>query len=231
MTKVIAEIGQNYNGEIKLAENLIEEASAAGADYAKFQLFDVDAIFSKINNPWYEYNQKNQLTKDQYFRLVECGLKNGIEVFASPFDIERASWIKESGSKVVKIASRSIFDQELLEYCSSNFDTLICSLGFWDRNGYPNIEGGASVRFLYCKSEYPAIITRQELFESLSGERISGFSDHTVGVDASLAAISYGVDIIEKHFTLDKKMFGPDHLGSANVTDLHTICSFARYYD
>jgi len=76
MTKVIAEIGQNYNGEIKLAENLIEEASAAGADYAKFQLFDVDAIFSKINNPWYEYNQKNQLTKDQYFRLVEYGLKN-----------------------------------------------------------------------------------------------------------------------------------------------------------
>jgi sialic acid synthase SpsE len=112
----IAEIGQNFNGDLVLAKELIWAASESGANVAKFQLFNAAQLFSKHNNPWYEYNLSNELTLDQVYELsVECDLAK-IEFMATPFDNVRVSWLEEIGVSRYKLASRSIQDYRKADY-------------------------------------------------------------------------------------------------------------------
>ena len=225
MVEIIAEIGQNHNGDMDLAKEMIRTAKDYGADVAKFQLFDPEKIFTDKSDPWYDYNRKTELTEEAVKCLADECEKVGIEFMASVFDVERVSWLERIGVKRHKVASRSIRETELIDAMCKTGKPLLVSLGMWDSPEFPVIKTAADVGFLYCVSEYPTDIRRLN-FASVDFERYLGFSDHTVGVLAPMAAMARGARIIEKHFTLDKGMYGPDHKGSMTPDELTQIHEF-----
>lgn len=223
--EIIAEIGQNHNGDMELAKKLIRSAKNNGADAAKFQVFDADKTFGKANNPWYEYNRKTQLTCENVLFFADECAKAGIEFLASVFNPDRVKWLEKAGVKRYKIASRSINDRELIEAVASTGKPMIVSLGHWYNPGFPEIKSAAKVSFLYCIAKYPANFTDLKLSD-VDFKKYAGFSDHTAGITASQVAISRGAQIIEKHFTLDKSYYGPDHSGSMTPDELRQIHEF-----
>ena len=223
--EIVAEIGQNHNGDLNLAFELIHTAKECGADVAKFQLYDARALFPKRNNEWYEYNCKTELSREQFSLLAkECKMV-GIEFLVSVFDVERVSWAEEVGVRRYKVASRSINDKELLQAVTRTGKPMIVSLGMWKGVQFPVIEGAKKVDFLYCISKYPTPLSDVKM-ASVDFNKYSGFSDHTVGISAALVAFSRGARILEKHFTLDKEMYGPDHSVSMTPDELRQLNKF-----
>ena len=113
--EIIAEIGQNHNGDLDLAKKLIHKAKENGANVAKFQLYDAKTLFPREGNPWYEYNCNTELSRDDVEELFEECSKADIEFMASVFDTTRIGWLEELGVFRYKIASRSIYDQDIIE--------------------------------------------------------------------------------------------------------------------
>jgi len=225
--EIIAEIGQNHNGDMGLAREMIHMVKENGADVAKFQLYDAVKLFPKEANPWYEYNCKTELSREHVRLLNEECIKANIEFMASVFDTERIQWLEEIGVKRHKIASRSIHDTTLINAVCKTGKPLLVSLGMWDKKDFPAIPTKSKVDFLYCISKYPTSL--QDLhFNDIDFKKYAGFSDHTIGVNAPVAAIAKGAGIIEKHFTLDKKMYGPDHEGSMTSEELKFIDQFRK---
>jgi N-acetylneuraminate synthase/N,N'-diacetyllegionaminate synthase len=223
--EIIAEIGQNHNGDLGLAKELICMAAAGGANVAKFQVYDARTLFSKENNPWYEYNCRTELSRSQIESLAATCREVGVEFMASVFDVERISWLESVGVGRYKIASRSIRDTALIAALARTRKPLIVSLGFWGESKFPVIETSAPVDFLYCVSKYPTPLEDVGLAR-VDFERYAGFSDHTLGMTASMAALARGARIIEKHLTLDKAMEGPDHACSMDPGELRVLCQF-----
>lgn len=223
MIEIIAEIGQNHNGDLNLAFELIREAKKAGADVAKIQVYDAVALFPKQDNPWYDYNLKTELNRDQISRIAEECDRVGIEFLTSVFDTKRIEWLEDLGVKRYKVASRSIHDQPLLNALIATHKPLLISLGHWDNQDFPDLKTTQPVDFLYCISNYPTKLADVHLSQ-VDFNRYSGFSDHTEGITASFAAMALGARIIEKHFTLDKTMYGPDHSCSASPVELGQLC-------
>lgn len=217
--EIIAEIGQNHDGDMGRACELIHAAKAGGADVAKFQLFDAPRLFPRENNPWYDYNCKTELIFEQAERLKrECD-DAGIEFMASAFDPERVGWLETLGVRRHKIASRSINDEVLIKAVAETDKPFLVSLGAWTEPGFPQFPEGGEVFFLYCVSEYPTPFERLR-FGEIDFSVYAGFSDHTIGVEAAAIAMSRGAGILEKHFTLDKSSYGPDHAGSMTPDEL-----------
>ncbi len=223
--EIIAEIGQNHNGELSLALELIHAARENGADVAKFQLYDARELFPEECNPWFEYNCKTEIDPDRLLLLAEECRKAGIEFFASVFDVERVGWLEEIGVKRYKIASRSIHDAELLRAVAETGKPIIASLGMWHGKDFPKIGDTSPIDYLYCVSQYPAPLSELKL-ASVDFTRYAGFSDHSMGVTAALVAFSRGARILEKHFTLDKSMHGPDHKGSMTPGELKELSEY-----
>ena len=211
--EIIAEIGQNHNGDMGLARELIDAARDSGADVAKFQLFDARALFSKEGNPWYDYNLSTELARDDLEPLAEYCASRDIEFMCSVFDIERIAWLEAIGARRYKIASRSVGDSDLIAACAQTGKPLLVSLGMWEGQGFPDISAPGGVEFLHCISKYPTPLEDVGLAD-IDFSVYAGFSDHTIGIAASVAAFARGAGIVEKHFTLDKDMYGPDHAGS-----------------
>lgn len=231
-TELFAEIGQNHNGDMALAKELIWAAKEAGADVAKFQLFDARALFptKEEGNEWFDYNCKTELSKEQLHLLAaECDAA-GIEFMSSVFDEERVDWLEELGVKRYKIASRSVHDTKLIEKIYATGKPIIFSLGMWEGAGFPKTPDDSRTSFLYCISKYPTALEDVHL-NQVDFETYGGFSDHTIGVSASIAALARGARIIEKHLTLDTKMYGPDHAGSATPDDFKLIDQFRKDWE
>lgn len=223
---IIAEIGQNHNGDMNVARKLIRLAREKGADIAKFQLYDVDKIFSP-DFEWYREAKQAQLSREQITELAgECD-RAGIEFMVSVFDLERLRWTEEIGMKRYKIASRSIYDKGLIGAVASTGKEIIVSLGMYKEKGFPIIKTKGELRFLYCVSKYPTMPEDLD-FLSVDFDKYAGFSDHTLGIEAALVAMARGAKIIEKHFTLDKNMHGPDHSGSMDPNELGMLVEHAR---
>lgn len=222
--EIIAEIGQNHNGDMDIAKKLIQAAKEVGADVAKFQLYDAKALFPQEGNPWYEYNLSTEISKTQLIELYQECQKYEIEFMASVFDVERIQWLEELNVKRYKIASRSIHDETLIHHLEQTNKPLIASLGYWTKKHFPNIKS-SKVDYLYCISKYPTDLSDLK-FSHVDFTQYSGFSDHTLGIAASQIAMSRGARIIEKHLTLDKSMYGPDHLCSMNIDELAQLCVF-----
>lgn len=225
--EIIAEIGQNHNGDMGLAVEMIHAAKENGADVVKFQLYNARKLFPVDNNPWYEYNCKTELSRGQVGMLAEESRKAGIEFMASVFDLSRVEWLEELGVRRHKVASRSIYDNQLIERLILTGKPLLVSLGMWNKDGFPEIRTSANVDFLYCVSKYPTLLEDVKLGR-VDFTKYSGFSDHTIGIAASVAALARGARIIEKHFTLDKTMYGPDHICSIMPGELLAIDSFRK---
>lgn len=244
---VIAEIGHNGNGNMRLNKLMIEEAKACGADIAKFQLYDTDVI----KKPWqsrYMELKMAELTKEDVFELKAHCDKVGIEFMASAFDPIRVAWLEEVGVKRHKLASRSIYDKETIDAMVATGKPIIASLGKW-KNPAPNVEGKELIvgnmkyifpsfkaEFLYCISEYPAYIT-EEMFPNIFSNKqtgddktggYAGFSDHSLGMYWAREAVKRGATIIEKHFTLDKSLPGFNQKGSCDPTELKDFITYVR---
>ena len=230
--EIIAEIGVNHNGDMQVATDLIWQCKRAGADVAKFQLYDPRKRPNINEHRWKDVLLKSRLTKRQVMQLaMECK-KADIEFMASCFDIERVGWCELVGVKRYKIASKSIYDEELAEAIAKTGKPVIVSRGMVDQKiGSPSIERikQGNIYELYCISKYPA------RWEDLSFKVISkgggfwelvyaGFSDHTFGITASIVAMGLGAKIIEKHVTLSKTMPGPDHFFSLLPEELAELC-------
>jgi sialic acid synthase SpsE len=223
--EIIAEIGQNHNGDLSTAIEMIYIAKECGADVAKFQLYDAVKLFPTMGNPWFEYNCKTEIKKDQLCKLFEECNKANIEFMASVFDNERIKWLEELGVKRYKIASRSIEDSELINALCLTGKPLIVSLGYWFEKEFPVFPAKAKIDYLYCISKYPTPL-EDVLLSKVDFSKYSGFSDHTLGISASMAALARGARIVEKHFTLNKNSLGPDHSCSMNPAELTALAQF-----
>ena len=225
--KIIAEIGHNHNGDMGLARELISAAASSGAHIAKFQLFDAKKLFSRVGNPWYEYNLSTELSQMQTSELASFCESQNIEFMASAFDVERLMWLENLNVKAHKLASRSLNDKTLIVKMLETQKPLLVSLGMWHGEEFPPWCVSQQTYFLHCISEYPAPYEKLRL-ASIDFSKYSGFSDHSIGIQAACIAIARGAQIVEKHFTLDKDLFGPDHQGSMEPDELRQLVQFTQ---
>ncbi len=223
--EIIAEIGQNHNGDMTLAKELIIAAKESGADVAKFQIFNAEETFGTENNPWIDYNKKTELSRDDVNLLHEECQSHRIEFMSSIFHSRYIDWLEYLNVKRYKVASRSIHNKNLINSLLLLKKPLIISLGFWKEENFPNFDLKNKIDYLYCISKYPTDLSDLNL-NIVNFKEYSGFSDHSTGTSAAIYALSNGAKIIEKHFTLDKNMYGPDHNLSANPEELTSIVKF-----
>tara|TARA_B100000989_G_scaffold298754_1_gene289621 strand:- start:1544 stop:2257 length:714 start_codon:yes stop_codon:yes gene_type:complete len=229
-SEIIVEIGQNHDGYISKAKELIYAAKENGGDVAKFQLFNAKKLFKRKNNKWFDYNCKCELSLKQLYEIKETCDKVKIEFMASVFDLERFNWLKKINVKRFKIASRSIEDTNLISNVINENKPVIVSLGFWKKEKLPNFQPCKKIFYLFCISDYPTAIKKIN-FNTIDFKKYNGFSDHTVGVEASMIALSRGASIIEKHFTIDKKSYGPDHNCSMTPDELKLLANYKKITD
>lgn len=241
MVLIIAEIGINHNGNINLAHEMIRQAAMCGADVVKFQLYSVDALFGPNGedpNPEIHAGVKHmELTKDDVVKLMGWCDEEGIEFMASVFDEERLQWLEDLGVKRHKVASRTAkLTPELADKMVATGKECFVSLGFGakPRWGVKHaLEGQTkkpdNVKYLYCVAEYPTEFSSLALPCVFPLHPIyDGFSDHTLGLGASLAAVSRGATVIEKHFTLSKAANGFDHICSITPDELSDLVKYTR---
>jgi sialic acid synthase SpsE len=227
---IIAEIGINHNGSLHLGHELIRQARIAGADIAKFQFYDPYKIFGPNGSHPDPANLAQALTvqfnADQAAQLKRWCDEEGIEFMASVFDLERFEWVHALGMRRYKIASRAVENTPLCDRILATGHETFISLGFWTGGSVPFAHPNA--RYLYCVPKYPCPIEDIHLPASFAGSVYAGFSDHAIGIEASLVAAARGARVIEKHFTLNKGLAGPDHICSATPEELADLVKYAR---
>lgn len=228
---IIAEGGINHNGSLSLAKELTRQAAIAGANIIKWQAYSVDALFGPNgedpNPEIYKGVKPLEFNKDQFAELKQYADEEGIEFMCSVFDEERLQWMEDLGVKRHKIASRtSKLTRGLAEKILATGKDCYTALGFgaapFDTVKYPNCHQ------LYCVSKYPTMYSELQLPKDFSQSIYEGFSDHSMGIEASLVAIARGAKIIEKHFTLNKGLAGFDHICSCDPAELKDLVHYAR---
>jgi len=236
---IIAEAGINHNGDIRIAKEMIKKASECGANAIKFQTFFPEELFSELlNAELFELAKKWSFTKHkENLELKKHANRYDIEFLLTPLGKKSINLLKKVGVKAIKIASGELTNYELIKTASNLGLPLIMSTGM---STIPEIKSAVQIAqsndcpfaLLHCNSSYPtplkeANISTIPFFQKLFNVPI-GYSDHTIGIEACLAAVSLGACIIEKHFTLDKKMKGPDQKLSANPKEFLTLVSHIR---
>jgi N-acetylneuraminate synthase/N,N'-diacetyllegionaminate synthase len=257
-TMIIAEAGVNHNGDMELAKRLIDVAAEAGADYVKFQTFKAEKLVSK-NAVKAEYQQVNmagdsdtsqfnmlkklELGKDAHFELISYCNEKGIQFLSSGFDEESLTFLHGLGIKLFKAPSGELTNLPYLKHMASLADEIILSTGMATLREIKEAvevfqqEGFAKEKLtvLHCNTEYPTpfedvnLLAMKTIQEEL-GVAV-GYSDHTEGIEVPIAAVALGATVIEKHFTLDKSMMGPDHKASLDPTELIDMVRSIRHID
>lgn len=241
-TYVIAEIGANHNGDMELARETIRAAKDAGADAAKFQSWDT-GLFARgfyDDNPGLEEQvAAYAVAGDEMRALSEYCREVGIDFASTPFSSREMTELHDLAPPFVKIASMDLNNDHLLRAAVETGRSIILSTGFAQvgeiEHALSTLEtnGHTDTTLLHCIALYPppgdnhVNLRNIEMLRDTFGYPV-GFSDHTKGVEVTLAAIALGAVVIEKHFTLDKNMEGWDHAVSANPEELATITSAAR---
>lgn len=245
---VIAEAGVNHNGSVETAKKMIDAATESGADAIKFQTFKTEKLVCK-SAPQAEYQQRNSLASNEdstQFSLLKkleinqeahqelfdyCKLA-GIVFISTPFDLDSVDLLKSLGLKIIKVPSGEITNYPYLKKVGKTFDQVILSTGMADLGEIEDaleilIESGvdrSNITVLHCNTEYPTPIQDVNLRSMLTIKNAFGvnvgYSDHTLGIEVSIAATALGATVIEKHFTLDKNMEGPDHSASLEPDEL-----------
>ena len=239
-TFIIAEAGVNHNGSLKLAKQLVDKAVEAGVDCVKFQTFKAKNLVNKSARKA-DYQIKNTGTKESQLEMLEklslsyenfaelkkyCELKN-ITFLSTPFDLESADFLNNIGMTIFKIPSGEITNLPYLRKISSFGKKVILSTGMSTLDEIQealNVLKNCDVSLLHCTTEYPCPYDNVNMNAMLTIKKHFnlpvGYSDHTQGIEIPIMAVSMGAEIIEKHFTLDKTMEGPDHKASLEPDEL-----------
>ena len=251
---IIAEAGVNHNGDIKLAKKLVDVAVDSGADFVKFQTFKSENVVSKsakkasyqIKNSknssenQFQMLKKLELSFEQHQDLILYCKEKKIKFFSTAFDIESLRYLKKLGLKMVKIPSGEITNLPYLRTAAELFSEVILSSGMSTMEDIKKalavfVDSGISknkISVLHCNTEYPTPMNDVNLYAMNSIKKELnvniGYSDHTLGIEVPIAAVALGAKIIEKHFTIDKSLPGPDHLASLEPDELKRMVKAIR---
>lgn len=250
---IIAEAGVNHNGDLDRARQMVFAAKEAGADYVKFQTAVPELVISTVA-PKAEYqkettgNEESQLEMcrkihlrlSDYAGLARLCREVGIGFMSTPFDLVSIDTLVPLGMDYWKIPSGEITNLPYLRKIASTGGKIILSTGMSTLTEISTavdilVKGGINrhnISLLHCNTQYPTPysdvnLMAMEPLRSL-GVGMVGYSDHTVGIEVPVAAVALGADIIEKHFTLDKSLPGPDHRASLDVPELKAMVSAIR---
>ena len=250
---IIAEAGVNHNGKLELAYKLVDAAVEAGADAVKFQTFKPEKVVSKfatkakyqkettgLVETQLEMIKKLDLGYDAFVELKKYCDKKGIVFLSSPFDLDSIEFLDQLGLNIFKVPSGEITNLPYLRKLGSLNKQVIMSTGMADLKEVKesldlliscgtNKEG---ITILHCNTEYPTPFDDVNLKAMLTirdelGAKV-GYSDHTLGIEVPVAAVALGAEVIEKHFTLDKNMEGPDHKASLEPDELTAMVGAIR---
>ena len=250
---IIAEAGVNYNGSIKKAKMLIDAAEESGADYVKFQTFKAKTLVTKTaekaeyqkgltstDETHFEMIKKLELDKDKHEELINYCKTKDIQFLSSAFDYDSINLLAELDIPLFKIPSGEITNLPYLRHIGRMGKPIIMSTGMSTLDEVHNalkilIESGAEkeqITILHCNTEYPTPMIDVNLKAMITikdelGVNI-GYSDHTLGIEVSIAAVAMGATVIEKHFTLDRNMSGPDHAASLEPEELKAMVTAIR---
>lgn len=245
---IIGEIGVNHNGSLKIAKKLIYKAKKAGFDGIKIQSFKTENLLLK-NTKLAEYQKKNVKSKNMFELLKKYELsdhdtrqikiycsKLNIDFLSTPFDLESANYLNKIKVKMFKISSSDNNNFLLLGHVKKFNKPIILSLGMTEKKDLPK-----TIKFLklkknklvlmHCISDYPTLLSNAQLGYLNYLKKFNytlGWSDHTIGNEAAIIAISLGAKVIEKHITLNKKMKGPDHKASLEEKNFNSFVKTLR---
>ena len=234
---IIAEIGSNHNQDINIAKKLIDVAADAGADAAKFQLFDADELY-KPGDELYDVFKEMQLNTDWLVELKTYTESKGLIFFASPFDEKSIHLLNDHGVSLYKWASSETTNLKNLRIAASHNKPMIISTGMCDlADIYEALEvckaaGNEDIVLLHTTSLYPTEPKDVNLNVLKTFKKVFnvfvGFSDHTISSTAAVMAVSFGATVIEKHITLDRKMKGPDHFYASEPAEFKSYVQDIR---
>ncbi|PRR82848.1 N-acetylneuraminate synthase [Clostridium vincentii] len=248
---IVAEAGVNHNGSIDIAKKMIDEAAKMGVDAIKFQTFITEKIASvyakqakyqsentRIKETQFEMLKKLELSQSEFKELkIYCDNKE-IVFLSTAADNDSVDFLVDIGVKAIKLGSGEVTNLKLIEYVSKKGIPIILSTGMSNLGEVEKAlnvidsNGNCDITLLHATTNYPtdykeanirAMVTLKDAFK-----RNVGYSDHTIGVEAAIIATTLGATIIEKHFTLDSKMEGPDHRASLNVEEFKNYIKSIR---
>jgi len=251
---IIAEAGVNHNGDLNLAKKLIDIAAESGADYVKFQTFNAEKLVTQsVKKAGYQIQQntdeddlqfnmlkKLELTKTAHQELIQHAHEKGIAFLSTAFDEESIDLLDKLGIPFFKIPSGEITNLPLLEYVASKGKPIVLSTGMCTLEEVKEaiellrINGvkKEDLIVLHCTTDYPTPfidvnLGAMNLIQLECGVQV-GYSDHTLGIEVAIAAVARGAVLIEKHFTLDKTLPGPDHKASLEPDELFKMVQGIR---
>lgn len=248
---IIAEAGVNHNGDLEIAKRLVDEAAKAGADAVKFQTFKAEALVSKDaqkadyqmettgkSESQYEMLKRLELTPDMHEQLISYCRDKQIMFLSTPFDVDSLHYLIQCGVEIIKVPSGEVTNYPYLREVGRMGKRVIISSGMCtleeikEAVGVLRDNGSTDITVLHCNTEYPtpyadvnlkAMLTMRDVF----GISV-GYSDHTQGIEVPVAAAALGAAVIEKHFTLDRNMEGPDHKASLEPVELRVMVEAVR---
>lgn len=253
-TIIIAEAGVNHNGLIDNAFRLVDAAVAAGVDYVKFQTFKAEKLVSstakkaeyQIENTQnaeetqLDMLQKLELSKEQHELLIAYCKEKKISFLSTAFDLESLQYLADIGLTLMKVPSGELTNLPYLRKAAQLFNEVIISTGMATMEDIKAAidvftEAGITkdkITVLHCNTEYPTPMQDVNLkamihIQNEFGTAV-GYSDHTLGIEVPIAAVAFGAAVIEKHFTLNKTMLGPDHIASLEPDELKMMVSAIR---
>ena len=247
-TFIIAEIGVNHNGDVNLAKKMIKSASECGVDAVKFQTFNSEDLVTE-NAKTAEYQEKNtsansqlemlkklELSFEDFKELKHYASKCNVMFISSPFDIKSVDLLEELNVPLYKLGSGELNNFELIDYVQKKEKLMILSTGMATleeiKETYDFIDKKENLVILHCITGYPTSFNEANLnfIKTLQKEFDVpiGFSDHSPGIELPIAAVALGACVVEKHFTLDKSLDGPDHKASLNSKEFKAMVDAIR---
>ena len=253
-TLIIAEAGVNHNGSLEIAKKLIDVAVDAGVDIIKFQTFKADKLVSKgaKKADYQKYNigdedvsqyqmlKKLELSDEAHKELISYCHERNIRFWSTAFDLESIDFLHSLGLNLWKIPSGEITNYPFIKKIATFREPVIMSTGMCDEQDIKNamdvlLNNGVSkdqITILHCNTQYPTPMKDVNLKAMLTIKNdfgtIVGYSDHTRGIEVPIAAVALGAQVIEKHFTLDRNMQGPDHKASLEPNELKAMVTAIR---
>ena len=251
---IIAEAGVNHNGDLQKAIELIEVASKAGVDVVKFETFKADKIVSKTarkakyqtenmgddDDSQYNMLKSLELSEEDHHRLMKQCDKRGVQFFSTAFDVDGIDFLDKLGMPFFKSPSGEITNYPYLKRLAEKGKPVILSTGMADMKEVKAavdvlMKHGLAkqdITVLHCNTEYPTPMEDVNLKAmNTIGDELGvqvGYSDHTLGIEVPIAAVALGAKVIEKHFTLDRNLPGPDHRASLEPSELKEMVAAIR---